>query len=198
MVRAALTGGIATGKSYALAGFAALGVPVIDADRLARLAVAPGTPGLAAVAERFGPSVLLADGALDRAALGRIVFDDPVARADLEAIVHPYVYGRIREWFAQLPEHTRVAIADIPLLFETGREGDFDRVIVCACAPEEQIRRIMARDHLDEPAARARLAAQWPIEKKAARADFVIRTDGTFEETDLQVAQVFDALQRHA
>ena len=198
MVRAALTGGIATGKSYALARFAALGVPVVDADWLARLAVAPGTPGLAAVAARFGPSVLLPDGVLDRAALGRIVFADPAARADLEAIVHPHVYGRIRDWFAQLPAGTRVAVADIPLLFETGREADFDRVIVCACAPEEQIRRIMARDRLDEAAARARLAAQWPIEKKVARADFVIRTDGTFAETDAQVAAVARELRRHA
>jgi dephospho-CoA kinase len=146
------------------------------------------------VAARFGPSVLLADGALDRAALGRLVFDDPAARADLEAIVHPHVYGCIRDWFAQLPAGTRVGIADIPLLFETGREADFDRVIVCACAPEEQIRRIMARDHLDEPAARARLAAQWPIERKVARADFVIRTDGAFEQTDAQVAAIAEVL----
>lgn len=194
MVRAALTGGIATGKSYCLGRFAALGVPVIDADQLARIAVAPGSPGLAAVAARFGPSVLQPDGALDRAALARLVFDDPDARAALEAIIHPDVYRRIREWFAQLPARTTVAIADIPLLFETGREADFDRVIVCACAPELQIRRVMARDGLSEPEARARLAAQWPIERKVAKADYVIRTDGTLEETDAQVAEVAKAL----
>ena len=88
---------------------------------------------------------------LDRAALGRIVFADRSARADLEAIVHPEVYRRIGEWFADLPPDTRVAIADIPLLFETGHEHDFDRVIVSACAPAEQLRRLMARDGLNEP-----------------------------------------------
>ena len=109
------------------------------------------------------------DGTLDRAALGRIVFADRTARADLEAIIHPEVYRRIGEWFANLPAGTRVAIADIPLLFETGHEHDFDRVIVAACDPAEQFRRLMARDGLT-PDARARLEAQWPIGEKVARA----------------------------
>src|SRR5688500_15937611 len=99
MLRAALTGGIATGKSHCLARFAALGVPIIDADLLAREAVAPGTQGLAAVAGRFGAAVLNADGTLDRAALAAIVFADRAARAALEAIIHPEVRRRIREWF---------------------------------------------------------------------------------------------------
>lgn len=195
MLLAALTGGIATGKSYCLARFASLGVPVIDSDRLAREAVAPGTPGLARVVERFGPALLQPDGTLDRAALARIVFADPAARAGLEAIVHPEVYRRIREWSANLPAGTPLAIADIPLLFETGHERDFDRVIVCACEPEEQVRRLMARDGLDEAAARARLAAQWPIAEKAARADYVIRTDGSFGETDRRVEEVWGKLR---
>jgi dephospho-CoA kinase len=195
MLRAALTGGIATGKSYCLTRFAARGVPVVDADQLARVAVAPGTPGLAAVAARFGPSVLLPDGTLDRAALGRLVFADPDARADLEAIIHPDVYRRIAEWFAQLPAKTPVAIADIPLLYETGHERDFDSTIVCACAPDVQVRRLMARDGLGAAEARTRIAAQWPIEEKVAKADYVIRTDGTFEETDQQVADVAKALR---
>jgi dephospho-CoA kinase len=195
MLRAALTGGIATGKSHCLARFDALGIPTVDADRLARLAVAPGSPGLTAVVERFGPSVLRDDGTLDRSALGRIIFADRAARADLEAIVHPDVYRRIREWFARLPPATPVAIADIPLLFETGQQHDFDRVIVCACAAAEQLRRVVARDGLSEPDARARLAAQWPIEEKATRADYVIRTDGTFAETDAQLRAVADSLR---
>src|SRR3954471_4384592 len=99
MVRVALTGSIATGKSYCLARFAALGAPTIDADALARDAVAPGSPGLAAIAATFGQDVLTADGSLDRPALGRIVFGDANARAALEAIVHPEVYRRIRDWF---------------------------------------------------------------------------------------------------
>lgn len=194
MILAALTGGIATGKSYCAAKFASCGVPVVDADRLARDAVAPGTAGLAAVVARFGASMLRADGSLDRAALARMVFSDRLARADLEAIVHPEVYRRIREWAVNLPPHTRVAIADIPLLFETGHEHDFDKVIVCACEPEEQVRRLIARDRLTEAEARARLAAQWPIEDKVARGDYIIRTDRSYAETERQVRRVLDSL----
>jgi dephospho-CoA kinase len=194
MLRVALTGGIATGKSYCLARFAALGVPVVDADRLAREAVAPGSHGLTAVAERFGAGILRPDGSLDRATLGRIVFNNRSARADLEAIVHPEVYRRIGEWLATLPPATRFAIADIPLLFETGHNHDFDRVIVTACSPAEQLRRLVTRDGLTEPEARARLDAQWPIEEKAARADHVIKTDGAIGDTDARVKTVYELL----
>jgi dephospho-CoA kinase len=194
VIQAALTGGIATGKSYCLARFAELDIPTIDADRLARLSLAPGSPGLSAVLERFGPSVLRTDGALDRSALAHIIFADRTARADLEAIVHPEVYRGIREWFAKLPPATPVAIADIPLLFETGHEHEFDSVIVCACSPEEQLQRLMARDELSEADARARLAAQWPIDEKVRRADYVIRTDAPFSETNAQVLAVAQAL----
>lgn len=198
MLQAALTGGIATGKSHCLSRFAALGTPVLDADRLARLTVAPGSPGLDAVVQRFGRSVLRDDGSLDRSALAAIVFSDRAARADLEAIVHPDVYRRIREWFARLPPSTTVAMADIPLLFETGHEHDFDKVVVVACAPEEQLRRLRERDHLSEADARARLEAQWPIDEKVRRADYVIRTDATFAETDAEIARVHRDLQRVA
>lgn len=195
MLRAALTGGIATGKSYCLARFDALGVPVVDADRQARLAVVPGSAGFEAVVERFGASVIRADGALDRAALAGIIFFDRSARADLEAIVHPEVYRRIREWFARLPPATPLALADIPLLFETGHEHDFDAVIVVACPPEEQLRRLLARG-LDAAAAGARVEAQWPIDEKVRRASHVIQTGGTFGETDAQVRFVYEALTR--
>jgi dephospho-CoA kinase len=194
MSRAALTGGIATGKSYCLHRFASLGVPVIDADVLAREAVAPGTAGLQAIAERFGSGVIAADGSLDRVALGRIVFRDAKARAGLEAIVHPEVYRRIRAWFAALPPQTRLAIADIPLLFETGQEHEFDEVIVAACDPEEQVARIMARDKLAEPDARARIAAQLPIREKVKRATRVIWTNRGFADTDTQVRDIYTTL----
>jgi dephospho-CoA kinase len=194
MLRVGLTGGIATGKSYCLARFAALGVPVVDAELLARDAVAPGSRALADVATRFGASILLPDGSLDRAALGRIVFTDRAARTDLEAIVHPEVYRRIGEWFAARPPATRLAIADIPLLFETGHDHDFERVIVAACDPQQQLRRLMQRDSLSEAEARARLNAQWPIEEKVARADYVIRTDGSVADTDSQVRTVYEML----
>lgn len=194
MLRAALTGGIATGKSHCLARFAALGVPTVDADLLARDAVAPGSPGLEAVAARFGRGVLRPDGTLDRAALGALIFADRNARAALEAIIHPEVRRRIREWFVSLPPQTPLAIADIPLLFETGQEHDFDRVIVCACDSAEQLRRIMTRNDLSEEAARQRIAAQWPIAEKVARAHHVIRTDGTLAETEAQVRTVYETL----
>lgn len=194
IVRAALTGGIATGKSYCLGRFSALGVPVIDADVLARNAVSLGSPGLAAVVRRFGVGVLLPDGSLDRPALARLIFNDRTARADLEAIVHPEVYRGVRDWFVRLPPGTRIAIADIPLVFETGHNHEFDTVIVVACDPATQLSRVMARDGLGEEDARARLAAQWPIEEKAARGDYVIRTDGTFADTEAQVRGVYESL----
>ena len=127
--------------------------------------------------------------------LGRIVFTDRAARADLEAIIHPAVYSRIREWSANLPAGTRIAIADIPLLFETGQEHQFDTVIVCACEPAEQIRRIQVRDRLSEAEARDRLNAQWPIAEKVMRADHVIRTDGPMDDTREQVRRAYEKLE---
>jgi dephospho-CoA kinase len=194
MVRVALTGGIATGKSYCLHRFEALGAASIDADLLARQVVAKDTPALAAIVSRFSRDVLAPDGSLDRSALGRIVFADQRARSDLESIVHPEIYRHIREWFANLPSSVGVAIADIPLVFETGHQHDFDRIVVTACEPQEQIRRMIDRNGLSEGEARGRLAAQWPIAEKVARAHYVIRTDGTFEEADRQVAEVFRQL----
>src|SRR4029450_1748444 len=160
VTRVALTGGIATGKSHVRARLESLGVPTVDADRLARDAVAPGSAGLAAVVRRFGTEVCDADGTLNRKKLGVIVFHDPQARRDLEQIVHPYVREMTERWFASLdPERVPFALADIPLLFEGGGEGDFDTVIVTACAPETQLRRLMARDGLGEAEARQRIAA---------------------------------------
>lgn len=194
MRRVALTGGIATGKSYVAARLRAAGIPVVDADVLAREAVAPGSPGLAAVVARFGPGVLTGDGGLNRAALGEQVFQDAAARRDLEAIIHPEVRAGIDRFFAELPPQTPAAVADIPLLFETNRASDFDAVVVAACPREMQVERVMARDGLPRAQAEARVAAQLPIDDKVARATYVIRTDGTFAETDAQVARVIDAL----
>jgi dephospho-CoA kinase len=194
--RVALTGGIATGKSYVRSRFEALGVPTIDADRLAREAVAPGSAGLSAVVRRFGPEVLDPAGALDRQRLGRIVFADPEARAVLEAIVHPDVRRATDAWFASLdPSRHPFAIADIPLLYEVGRDRDFDVVIVAACTPETQLRRVMARDHLSEAEARQRIAAQMPIAEKIRRADYVIHTDGPHGDTDGQVRALLGVLR---
>jgi len=199
MRRVALTGGIATGKSYVRAQFEKRGVPTIDADTLARDAVAAGTPGLAAVIDRFGRDVLAPAGTLDRHKLASIVFMDPEARRDLEAIVHPAVREATSGWFDALdPARYSVAIADIPLLYEVGRERDFDAVIVTAVDPETQVRRVIDRDGASDAEARQRLAAQLPIEDKVRRADFVIHTDGTFEQTDEQVRRVLEQLQADA
>ena len=196
MLRVALTGGIATGKTYCLGRFSTLGLPVVDADQLARSAVEAGSPALFAIARRFGPGVVSKSGALDRPALAAIVFADERARRDLEGIVHPEVYRRITAWARELEATGRhpVAIADIPLLFETGHEHEFDRVVVVACAPETQLTRLRARDGMSEAEARRRLAAQWPIARKVERASYVIRTDGTFEDTDAQVDRIHNAL----
>lgn len=191
--RVALTGGIATGKSQCLAAFARLGAAVIDADQLARDAVAPGSEGLAAVVKRFGPSVLLPNGQLNRAALGAVIFADPLARQQIEAIIHPRVYTGVERWFAGLK--VPVGVADIPLLYETGREGDFDVVVVAACQPEQQLARLIARSGLSEAAARARIAAQWPIAKKVALADYVIDTSGTLAETEAATTAVWEKLR---
>jgi dephospho-CoA kinase len=166
-------------------------IPTIDAEDLARAAVLPGSDALAAIAHRFGPAVLDADGALDRRALGRIVFADADARRALEAIVHPEVYAAMDEWFAaRTRERFPVAIADVPLLYETGHEADFDLVIVASCSPEMQVARVMARDGLSKHEAQSRVESQMPLADKARRADHVIDTSGTMEETDRQIAEL--------
>lgn len=195
MLKIGLTGGIATGKSHVLDRFRQRGVPCLDADELAHGVTAAGTEATAAIAERFGAEVLAADGSVDRKKLGSIVFADPAARRELEAIVHPAVHRAIAmgvRAFELMGD--ALAVVDIPLLFETGAEKTFDRVIVTACAAETQVARLVQRG-LTEEAAGQRLAAQWPTERKTARADFVITTDGSFAETDEQVARVMDSLK---
>jgi dephospho-CoA kinase len=197
MLRVGLTGGIATGKSYCLDRFARLGAKTIDADVLARDAVAAGSPGLDAVIRRFGHEVVGPDGQLDRAALGRIVFEYAEARRDLEAIVHPVVLAGISRWLASLSDGRTIAIADIPLLFETDRDRDFDAVIVIACTADRQLARLRERG-LSTDEAHRRIAAQMPLEEKTGRADYVIDTSGTFADTDTQISQVWTTLTARA
>jgi dephospho-CoA kinase len=196
MLRVALTGGIATGKSHVLEQFRRRGVPCLDADTLAHGVESAGTEATAAIAARFGPDILTAEGAVDRAKLGPIVFKDAAARRDLEAIVHPAVYRTVAAGlraFALVSDYP-FAVVDVPLLYETGAEKDFERVIVTACEPATQIARLVARG-MSEEAARQRVDAQWPTEQKASRADFVIRTDGTIEDTDRQVDDVLNTVR---
>ena len=195
MLKIALTGGIATGKSYVLDQFRRRGVPCLDADELAHGVTAAETEATTAIVERFGAEMLAADGSVNRNRLGPIVFADPSARRDLEAIVHPAVYRAIQAGLRgfELVGDGTFAVVDVPLLFETGAEEKFDRVIVTACSPETQLARLRERG-LSEEAAHQRLAAQWPTEKKVARAHYVVNTDGTFEDTNRQVDEICRAL----
>lgn len=187
MRRVALTGGIATGKSYVLERLRQRGIACLDADALAHGVEAAGTEATMQIAARFGAEVLAADGSIDRKKLGPIVFADPSARRELEAIVHPAVYRAIAAGIRGFElTGERVVVVDVPLLFETGHEKDFDRVIVTVCSAEVQVARLRERG-LSEDDARKRLAAQWPTDKKIAAATYVIRTDGTFAETDEQI-----------
>jgi dephospho-CoA kinase len=199
MMKVALTGGIATGKTYVLERIRRRGIPCLDADELAHGVTAAGTEATMAIAARFGTDVLAADGSVDRARLGPLVFADAAARRDLEALTHPPVYRAIA---AGLRAFERLggaafAVVDVPLLYESGHEGDFDRVIATTCAPDVQFDRLRKRGLNDEEA-RQRLAAQWPAERKAARATFIIRTDGTHEDTDRQIEQILTSLQSGA
>ena len=193
MLRVALTGGVATGKTYVRTRIAASGVPTIDADAVVHALFAAGTETSRDIVSRFGPAVAAPDGTIDRQALGALVFEDESERRALEAIVHPRVYERLAAWMAfQAGRDVGWVVAEIPLLFETGRERDFDRVIVAACSEEEQVRRLVRRLGIAESVARVRVAAQWPVGEKAKRASDVIDTSGSLEETDRQV----DALCR--
>jgi dephospho-CoA kinase len=195
MKKIALTGGIATGKSYVLDRLRAHGVPCLDADALAHGVTSAGTEATAAIAARFGPGVIAGDGSVDRHALGPLVFADAAARRELEAIVHPGVYRAIAAGLRafELIGDSTVAVVDVPLLYETGHAGDFDNVMVTVCPVELQLARLRDRG-LTEIEARQRIEAQAPAEEKVARADFVIHTGGSFEETDHQVADVLRRL----
>jgi dephospho-CoA kinase len=174
-----LTGGIATGKSTFSAALRARGVPVIDADALARAVVAPGTPALAELARTFGPDVVAADGGLDRKRMGALAFADPTARRRLEAITHPAIRRAMVEETARLSLAGHpIAFYDAPLLYEVGLDALLDAVVVVYAPAEAQRARLIARDGLTSAEAAARLAAQWPVAEKAARADFVVDNTG--------------------
>ncbi|AEI12136.1 dephospho-CoA kinase [Cellulomonas gilvus] len=196
MQRIGLTGGIAAGKSVAARRLAELGAVVIDADVLARAAVEPGTPGLDEVVEEFGESVLAPDGALDRAALGRLVFDDPAARARLEAIVHPVVrrLAAEQEAAAAALDHGAVVVHDIPLLVETGRADEFHLVVVVHAPAVLRVERLVRLRGMDRADAEARVAAQAGDDERSAVADVVL--DGTGSDEDLrgQVDALWDRL----
>lgn len=196
MLKIGLTGNIASGKSSVARVWQRLGARVIDADVLARRAVEPGSPALAAIVAEWGPDVLTPEGALDRAALRDIVFRDPSAKARLEAIVHPEV-RRLRdaEYRAAEQRGEALVVADIPLLFEVGLEDEFD-VIVLVDAPEAVRRERLVRDRgLDADEAQRMIQAQMPSHAKRARADVVIENTGTLAELEARAAEVWRELE---
>jgi dephospho-CoA kinase len=188
-----LTGGVASGKSTVAAILEELGALVIDADVLAREVVEPGTPGLAAVVKAFGPEVLDAQGALDRARLGSIVFADPSRRADLEAIIHPLVRARAHEIEGAAPAGVLV-VQDIPLLVETGQAGAFDAVLVVDVPEDLQVERAVRGRGWTEEQARSRVAAQAARADRLAAATHVIDNSGTHEDLRQRVTEVFEGL----
>ncbi|PPG41593.1 dephospho-CoA kinase [Rathayibacter sp. AY1B7] len=194
----ALTGGIASGKSTVARRLAEHGAVVVDADVLAREVVEPGEPALAAIAERFGPSVIRADGALDRPALGAIVFSDAAARADLNAITHPAVTLRSQRLFAEAAEADpdAVVVYDVPLLAEGRGAGEFDEVVVVHAPQPLRIERLVALRALTEEEARARVSSQASDEERLALADVVIDSSGTLEETLARTDALWERLAR--
>jgi len=197
MLRVGLTGGLASGKSTVAGFFRELGAFHLDADRLAHELIAPGGGAEREVISRFGGGILGTDGAIDRKTLGAIVFSDPHALADLNAIVHPKVRKEIAQRIADHESGAspaEVALVDAALLVESGIDRDFDALIVVACPEPVQIARAVARGGLTEAEARARIAAQAPLAQKAAVADFVVNNGASLDETKRQVTRVWDAL----
>lgn len=192
-MRVGLTGGVASGKSTVAALLRELGAVVVDSDVLAREVVEPGTPGLAAVVEAFGPAVLTADGTLDRPALGAVVFGDDAARRRLEAILHPLIRARAAELEAAAPEGT-VVVHDIPLLVETGQADRFDAVLVVDVPVETQVERMVRDRGMSREDALARVAAQADREQRLAAATHVVDNTGTREDLRDRVAEVLEKL----
>lgn len=179
MITVGLTGGIASGKSSAARLLRSWGVPVVDADQVARDVVAPGEPALAGIVSRFGAHILQPDGTLDRAALRAIVTADPTERRALERITHPRIAVAITEWLRdRAAEGEPVAVIEAALMVETGSFKRYDHLLVVACSPDAQLQRLLARDPLDETTARRWLAAQLPLSDKVAVADAVVWNDG--------------------
>lgn len=185
MVRVALTGGIASGKSMVATELAARGAIIIDADVLAREVVEPGTPALAAIIDRFGAQVV-SEGRLDRPRLAEIVFADPLARRDLERIVHPAVRARAAE-LERAAGPTAIVVHVIPLLVETGQQGDFDLVVTVDVDHETQIQRLVARNGFTRAEAESRIAAQASREDRRIAADVVVNNTGSVTQLRAQI-----------
>jgi dephospho-CoA kinase len=197
MRRVGLTGGLAAGKSTVASFFRELGAFHVDADLIAHALLAMGGAAVREVVARFGESIVGADGAVDRRALAAVVFADPRALADLNAIVHPKVRAEIARRIADEESNAAaspVALVDAALLVESGIHRDLDALIVVACTEATQVARAVARGGLTEAEARARVAAQAPLREKLAVADYVIENEGSLDETRRRVREVWKDL----
>jgi dephospho-CoA kinase len=190
MLRVGLTGGIGSGKSTVAAELASLGATVVDADTFAREVVEPGTPALAAIAERFGPGVLGPDGALDRPALGRLVFGDRDALGDLEAVTHPAIWRRTAELVAAAPPDA-VVVHDMPLLVEKAMAGEYHLVVVVGASEEVRLRRLVDQRGMTEQDARARIAAQADDAARRAAADVWLANEGPVDALRMAVRRLW-------
>nr|WP_231848441.1 dephospho-CoA kinase [Gloeobacter violaceus] len=184
-----LTGGIATGKSTVGRLLAGWGIPVIDADLLAREAVAPGSAALAEIVQHYGSTMLTNAGALDRSALARIIFSDPQERRWVESRIHPSVRAAMQ---AAVEREPGTICLMIPLLFEAGMTDLVTEIWVVSCKPERQHARLKERDGLDDQAIAARIASQWPLTEKVRHADVVLDNDGDFAHLKIQVERALD------
>jgi dephospho-CoA kinase len=198
MLLVGLTGGIGSGKSTVARLLERRGAAVFDADALAREAVEPGTPGHDAVVERFGANVLAPGGELDREALASIVFADPAARRDLEAIVHPEVRRLFAEGCEAYRDTDRVVVFSAPLLVETGMHTAFEVLVLVSTPVETQIERLLRGRAMSEEQVRARIDAQAPLDEKAAVADVIVDNEGNLEDLEAQVDRLWDELRTRA
>jgi dephospho-CoA kinase len=197
MLKVAITGGAGSGKSTVARMFKELGAVVVDADEVARVVVAPGQPAWEELRRAFGPEFFRPDGSLDRARMARLVFNDPEARRRLNDIVHPQVTRQMADSLADLEGRgIPLVLVEVPLLFECRLEGAYDRVIVVYAAPEDQLQRLQNRDHREGSEIAGIIRAQWSLEDKRQRADYVVDNRGSFKETQRQVAQIWRQLQK--
>ncbi|HEY2931648.1 MAG TPA: dephospho-CoA kinase [Acidobacteriota bacterium] len=198
MLKVGLTGGIASGKSHALAEFRKLGAHTIDADEIAHRVIARGRPAYEEILRVFGSEILLVNGEIDRKALGKIVFADEEKLKRLNGIIHPRVFEE-EEWElqafkAKAGRRSPIVIIDAALMIETGSYKRYDKIIVVFCLPELQFARLIARDGISPEEAALRISRQMPISEKAKYADYLIENSGKYNETQRQIRQVYASL----
>jgi len=197
LLKIAITGGAGSGKSVVARMFQELGAAVLDADEIAHRVVEVGAPAWQELKKAFGPEFFLEDGALNRPLMARRVFTDPQARLRLNEIVHPHVAREIRERLADLKRRgVTMVLVEVPLLFEAGLAGGYDRVIVVDANPQEQIQRLQTRDQRSEAEIQGIIDAQMPLKDKVSRADYVVDNRGPLDETRRQVQTIWENLQK--